>query len=325
MLRVPKRVALDIDGVVLKGGRVIEGASASVKRLIDNQIPFIFMTNGGGVSEREKASELSSKLSIPILEEQILLSHTPLRCLDETIKKSQVLVLGRESCLDVAEQYGFKRVLSSSCILKSSPLSFPIPRQLSLRKVQYDPKERFGAVLIFHDPVDWALDMQIASDILSQTTDREAVPLFGCNADLAYSTEYHLPRFTQGAFLASFRHLYEAYHNTPLNYTLFGKPYRIQYDFAEKMLQSEARRIGDDCPNDAENAVFFGIGDNPLSDIRGANAAGPSWKSILVRTGMFQGVANDPLDPADVVLQDLTQAVDYIIRAGTNCFSGSSC
>lgn len=316
MLKVPQRVALDIDGVVLKGGRIIEGAAVAVKRLIDNQIPFIFMTNGGGISEREKANELTLKLGIPILETQILLSHTPMRCLDETIKKSQVLVLGRENCLDVAEQYGFKRVLSSNCMLKSSPLSFPAPRQLSFRKAQYDPNEQFGAVLIFHDPVDWALDMQIASDILSQTTNGEAVPLFGCNADLAYSTEHHLPRFTQGAFLESFRHLYQTYHKAPLNYTCFGKPYRIQYDFAEQMLQSEAQRIGGDCPNDACNAIFYGVGDNPLSDIRGANAAGPSWKSILVRTGMFQGGENDPLDPADAVLEDLAQAVDHIIRSG---------
>ncbi len=44
------------------------------------------------------------------------------------------------------------------------------------------------------------------------------------------------------------------------------------------------------------------IGDNPKSDIRGANEAG--WHSILLRTGMFQGPpgSNDPEDPArDVV------------------------
>ena len=37
------------------------------------------------------------------------------------------------------------------------------------------------------------------------------------------------------------------------------------------------------------------IGDNPKSDIRGANDIG--WISILVRSGVFKGV-NDPLDPA---------------------------
>ena len=44
------------------------------------------------------------------------------------------------------------------------------------------------------------------------------------------------------------------------------------------------------------------IGDNPKSDIRGANAA--KWKSILVRTGVFKG-ENDPLDPATYVVDDI--------------------
>ena len=33
--------------------------------------------------------------------------------------------------------------------------------------------------------------------------------------------------------------------------------------------------------------------DNPASDVRGANAAGGPWRSVLVRTGVFHGVGND--------------------------------
>ena len=32
----------------------------------------------------------------------------------------------------------------------------------------------------------------------------------------------------------------------------------------------------------------YGIGDNPKSDIRGANSAGPHWSSILVKSGCLQ-------------------------------------
>ena len=34
------------------------------------------------------------------------------------------------------------------------------------------------------------------------------------------------------------------------------------------------------------------IGDNPETDIRGANDAGDHWTSVLVRTGVFQVRAN---------------------------------
>jgi len=33
--------------------------------------------------------------------------------------------------------------------------------------------------------------------------------------------------------------------------------------------------------------------DNPASDVRGANAAGGPWRSVLVRTGVFHGAGND--------------------------------
>lgn len=38
------------------------------------------------------------------------------------------------------------------------------------------------------------------------------------------------------------------------------------------------------------------IGDNPKSDIKGANDAG--WISILVRSGVFHGLENDKENPA---------------------------
>ena len=44
------------------------------------------------------------------------------------------------------------------------------------------------------------------------------------------------------------------------------------------------------------------IGDNPSSDIAGAINAG--WKSILVKTGVFQGPENDPTYPADYIVND---------------------
>lgn len=44
------------------------------------------------------------------------------------------------------------------------------------------------------------------------------------------------------------------------------------------------------------------IGDNPKSDIRGANNIG--WISILVRTGIFKG-ENDIVDPATYVVDDM--------------------
>jgi len=39
----------------------------------------------------------------------------------------------------------------------------------------------------------------------------QLLPLYASNADLVYTTEYPLPRYTQGAFAEAFRCLFEQY------------------------------------------------------------------------------------------------------------------
>ena len=57
--------------------------------------------------------------------------------------------------------------------------------------------------------------------------------------------------------------------------------------------------------------LFF-IGDNPLSDIAGANSAGDHWTSVLLRSGVFQG-ENDSNHPGDVVFDGVLDAVQWIV------------
>ena len=61
------------------------------------------------------------------------------------------------------------------------------------------------------------------------------------------------------------------------------------------------------------------VGDNPQTDIAGANGAGERWSSVLVRTGVFGANArtpptNDPHHPADLVVGDVLDAVHAFVR-----------
>ena len=58
----------------------------------------------------------------------------------------------------------------------------------------------------------------------------------------------------------------------------------------------------------AEDGPVYMVGDNPKSDIAGANALGGPWRSVLVRSGVFQGV-NDSEFPAHVVVDTVADAV----------------
>ena len=58
----------------------------------------------------------------------------------------------------------------------------------------------------------------------------------------------------------------------PLDVTKFGKPFAVTYNYAEKMLTA--------LNNDRSPHRIYMIGDNPKSDIRGANTAGEHWTSV---------------------------------------------
>ncbi|RYH08727.1 TIGR01456 family HAD-type hydrolase [archaeon] len=308
-----KAVALDIDGVILRGGKVIKGAHEAVKKLITAHVPFIFVSNGGGVHEEHKADQLSSKLGLHIRKEQIILCHTPFSSLARKYGSNPVLILGQESCLDVARAYGFQSLYRPIDFYNNDPQVLPTRKTGSQGYQMIPPIE---LALIFHDPEDWSLDMQVLSDVLVSHKSGEkpvqTVPLYGCNLDLVYNNEHRLPRFTQGAFIDAFQSLFEKYHCIPLQITKYGKPYRIQYEFAELMLRREAERMHGVMD---KNTVYFGIGDNPMSDIKGANEAGTHWSSILVRTGLFQSSKdNDDAHPADHVCESVNDAIEYILK-----------
>jgi ribonucleotide monophosphatase NagD (HAD superfamily) len=126
--------------------------------------------------------------------------------------------------------------------------------------------------------------------------------------DLMYSAEAPTPRFGSGAFSTLLRHLFFESTGRTLNLSMFGKPYSETYRYAERVL---ADMHG---PHGSVPTTIYGVGDNPLTDIAGANAAGDHWSSVLVRTGIFAGGDNDASNPADIVADDIYGAVSRILK-----------
>jgi HAD superfamily hydrolase (TIGR01450 family) len=155
----------------------------------------------------------------------------------------------------------------------------------------------------------------------------QAVPYYSSNADLLFAAEYAAPRLAGGSFTVALRALWRAQHGAELAVTQFGKPQQRTFDFARKQLArwaavragvaaggGEGNGAGESggAEHDGFERIFM-IGDNPRSDIRGANAAGAPWHSVLVRTGVFRGGDNDPDDPAKSVLPSVREAVDLAL------------
>ena len=332
----PKAVALDIDGVLLRGGKPLPRAADALNLLRASKIPYVFVTNGGGMTEEEKSVELQKKLHTVVKPEQVILSHTPFKYIANQYKNDRVLILGHKGCMQVAESYGFLKPVNCHQILEEIPTVYPLSLRTGDRtETDTDTKiapistkhvEKVKAIFIFHDPINWGLEMQIMSDIVldklyhnndittandsndNQQNMNDSIPIYVSNADIVYTSDHFFPRYTQGAFIEAFKALFNIYTNsgTKLNIIYCGKPFNVQYTAAEKVLHTM---------NSMEVITqYYGVGDNPKSDIRGANNAGSEWKSILVKTGVFEGDKNDIIDPADVIVGDVYDAIQYIIN-----------
>lgn len=254
----------------------------------------ILLTNGGGKSEAARVSDLSKKLEVPISTSQFVQSHTPLQMLSNKYKKILVVGGDYDICRHVAYDYGFQDVVMPVDIIASDHSIWHLHRfrhdDLSLAKPMTDAP--IEAILVFNDSRDWGCDTQVIIDILTSeggkfgtknSQNKQSIPIYFSNNDLLWSNDYFLPRFGQGAFRACVEKAFEEFTNTELDSVILGKPFEVTYSYAETVL-SNWRRDNFGYWDNPKN--IYMVGDNPASDIRGANDYG--WQSILVKTGVYK-------------------------------------
>ncbi|EEP80660.1 HAD-superfamily subfamily hydrolase [Uncinocarpus reesii 1704] len=348
-------------GVLLRAAQPLPGAAKSLSLLERQRIPFILLTNGGGMSESERIGQLNDRLGLQLHHDRIIQSHTPFAELVEGKKEQEplenkcVLVVGgpNDRCRHVAKQYGFKSVVTPADIFMAHPSIWPFSKSFSDHYKNFaQPVSRpvtggspgnlkVDAILVFNDPRDWALDIQVIIDLLlshhgilgtySEKNNREDLPnrgyqqdgqpkLYFSNPDLLWAAAYHLPRLGQGGFAAALHGVWDALTGGPaagvkLQSTMIGKPHQSTYEFAEKRLlqQRESAFKGADV---VPLRDVYMIGDNPESDIRGANsfnsATGTEWTSILVKTGVYRG--EKPAWPPKVIVNGVQDAVEWALK-----------
>jgi HAD superfamily hydrolase (TIGR01456 family) len=198
------------------------------------------------------------------------------------------------------------------------------------------------AIFLVETPADWHDDLQILVDVLrSDGVPGRAVPpasptpqpvaFYCCNFDFLFAAEHPVPRFGPGAFLEALKALYaRATGGRALTVVAHGKPHRPAYTVAEHKLARRAAALmaaggggggggttAAPPPSPPPFRHIYAVGDNPASDVRGANGAGGAWRSVLVRSGVWDGRGkdNDAGDPAHFVCDDVGSAVDMILKA----------
>ncbi|SCV06163.1 LANO_0H23486g1_1 [Lachancea nothofagi CBS 11611] len=336
--------AFDIDGVLLRSKEPIPGASEALKLCQEHKIPFILLTNGGGTLENQRTAFMSDALRLSLSPSQIIQSHTPFKTLVSKFKK--VLAVGSPTVRDVAETYGFEKVVHPMDIVRYEPSIAPFSgttkdklMEIS-REIPGLDKDPFEAILVFNDPRDWGADIQIILDILNSDSgmlntmrqpnesdlEKPSVPIYFSNNDLVWANQYTLNRIGQGAFRTVIETLYsELNSGARLQNTIIGKPTKVTYDFAHHILINWREKLIKDTKEDIplpslgvapETSPFrkvFMVGDNPASDIIGAHNYG--WSTCLVRTGVYRD--GDPLPCKPTMICD--DALSAVRRAIETC------
>lgn len=297
-----------------------------------------------------------------------LWANTNWGILPRSLRDKTVMVTGSNAskARRIATEYGFQSVVTPGDILKACPEIFPFDplpefydkqEVLPLPKPLYSPKNgpetlqdslQIHAVLVFNDPRDWAVDIQLIKDLLDshqgylgtrasdfkpqddKPYDNLVVPIIFSNSDYQWSAGYHLPRLGQGSFQSALHgNIAEASQDKGqklhIPFYRFGKPYPTAYRWAERALREQACFAHGKKAAKALQYVYM-VGDNPESDIRGANLMksrnyshelqSMKWRSCLVRTGVWKD--RDELVIANrrpnAIRDDVKGAVEWALK-----------
>ncbi|KAM4652333.1 haloacid dehalogenase-like hydrolase domain-containing 5 [Discoglossus pictus] len=272
----------DIDGVLVRGKTPIPAARKAFQKLVNSQgqflVPVVFVTNAGNCLRQSKADQLTKILGVPISQDQVMMSHSPLRIFKQFHDKC-VLVSGQGPVLDIAKYLGFSNPITIDSVRESYPFLDMVdhnrrPKILPSTAVEL-PK--IDAVILFGEPIRWETNLQLIIDVLltggypanpPQAANYPHIPLLACNMDLMWMSEARAPRFGHGIFMVCLESIYKKITGNDLKYeALMGKPSELTYHYAEYLIRTQAAGMQLNQPIQ----TLYTIGDNLMTDIYGAN------------------------------------------------------
>ncbi|KAL9838538.1 haloacid dehalogenase-like hydrolase domain-containing 5 [Geothlypis trichas] len=241
-------------------------------------VPVVFVTNAGNCLRQKKAEQLSHLLGVPISQDQVMMSHSPLRMFKRYHKKC-VLVSGQGPLLDIAQDLGFCQPITIDTLREKRPLLDAVdhdrrPNVLSPSAVELPKIE---AVVLFGEPVRWETSLQLIIDVLLTSgypgnpygqENYPHIPVLACNMDLMWVAEAQSPRFGHGTFMVCLENIYKKITGKDLKYeALMGKPSRLTYQYAEHLIRAQALQRSWEQPIQ----TLYAVGDNVMTDVYGAN------------------------------------------------------
>ncbi|KFO85695.1 Cat eye syndrome critical region protein 5, partial [Buceros rhinoceros silvestris] len=323
----------DIDGVLVRGKTPIPAAKTAFQKLVNSQgqflVPVVFVTNAGDCLRQKKADQLSHLLGVPISQDQVMMSHSPLRMFKRYHEKC-VLVSGQGPLLDIAQDLGFCQAITIETLREKHPLLDVVDhdRRPDVLHFQEQLYRLFSvsAVVLFGEPVRWETNLQLIIDVLLTSgypgkpysqENYPHIPVLACNMDLMWVAEAQSPRFGHGTFMVCLENIYKKITGKDLKYeALMGKPSQLTYQYAEYLIRAQAALRQWQQPIE----TLYAVGDNLMTDVYGANlynryleedswenelasAAAARCRSVLVCTGVYNPHSEVPSDAPETITE----------------------
>lgn len=235
----------------------------------------------------------------------VILNHTPLK--GELVKASKeglVIITGSLDVEGIVEDLGIRNYATAdelyTIFLHQQTEEIRLDAmtsKLTYEMVQHKFKKRgielpmqtekiyplIKAAFILNDVNPYEPSLCVFVNMFTQRVkENQQLPrYYATQNDILYSSTFPLLRMAMGPFTYILKGLLKDYHNISFAPILYGKPNKLAYKFVEEYMKNKYPFGGN----------FYMIGDNPNSDIKGANDAG--WTSIMTRTGVFKGKEND--------------------------------
>ncbi|NXQ91060.1 HDHD5 hydrolase, partial [Nyctibius grandis] len=313
----------DIDGVLVRGRTPIPAAKTAFQKLVNSQgqfsVPVIFVTNAGNCLRQKKADELSHLLGVSISQDQVMMSHSPLRMFKRYHEKC-VLVSGQGPLLDIAQDLGFCQPITIETLREKYPLLDVVDhdRRSNLLVSEYFWFQILSVVL-FGEPVRWETNLQLIIDVLLTSgypgnpyhhESYPHIPVLACNMDLMWAAEAQSPRFGHGTFMVCLENIYKKITGKDLKYeVLMGKPSKLTYQYAEYLIRAQAAEQQWKQPIQTLYAVGGSAALSQDDEIDNswenelASAAAAHCRSVLVCTGVYNPHTEVPLDTRESITE----------------------
>lgn len=262
-------ILFDIDGTLVRGGRVLPGAEGLLDYLDSVDCPYVLVTNDSNHSHEEKARVVLSA-GLKIDPERILSAGDVIgRVSDErSFAGQRFFVMGQLGNPDYAAEAGIV-----------------VTRELS------SLPECHG-VIVGEDDYDWQSTFDAVVNFFVRNPD---APFIVPNPDVYWPGGHGEIAIGAGGTARFVELVLEEYGVSVLPEYL-GKPYKAVFEYARTRL---AELRGDDCES-AGRIVM--VGDSLKGDIRGANRSG--FVSILVLTGITPERQLSSIGPDSELLPD---------------------